>query len=171
MPIFSPKLPIHLHFTSPTIVATCEVALVDTQNTCVVVDGVFTIYTDGSDVNSDEIVSIIATAANQGAFDDAHEDIVKVTVTEVSTDGLEGGSTTPTPAPATSSSQLGLGMYLGVAAGALVVLGAAIFYRRRKNQGNVDADSTIMTPNAPTATEVPTGEATEPVYDLASINQ
>jgi hypothetical protein len=64
---------------------TCEVALVDAQNTCVVVDGVFTIYTDGSSVDSDEVVSVIATAANQGAFDDVHEDIVKVTVIEVST--------------------------------------------------------------------------------------
>jgi hypothetical protein len=164
----------HLTYISPppTIAVTCEVALVHAQDTCAVVDAVFTIYTNDTFVDSDEVISVITNAANTGAFDNAHEDVVKVTVIEVSTDGLEGGSTGPTPSPAgTGSSRLGLGMYLGVAAGALVVLGAAIFYRRRKNQANVDADSTIMTPNAAAGIEVPTGEATEPVYDLGSIHQ
>jgi hypothetical protein len=145
----------------------CEVNLLNEGDSCFVVDGIFTIYTDGTDVNSEKILSVLTEAASEGEFDDVHPDVVKVTIVSVTPGGIEGIS--PTSSPASRSSQLGLGMYLGVAAGALVVIGAAIFYRRRRNQSQVDADSTIMTPQP--GGEVAPDTAQEPSYDLVSINQ
>ena len=131
------------------------------------VDGTLTVFTNGTDVNSEQLLSVLIKAASEGAFDDLHPDVVKVTIVPVTPGDVEGNS--PTASPASRSSQLGLGMYLGVAAGALVVIGAAIFYRRRRIQSHVDADSTIMTPQV--GGEVAPTTAQEPSYDLASINQ
>ena len=136
------------------------------ENPCFVVDGIFTVYTDGTGVDSEEILSVLTKAASNGDFDNVHADVVKVTIVSLTPGGVEGS---PTPSPAAGrSSQLGLGMYLGVAAGAMLVIGAAIFYRRRRNQSHVDADSTIMTPHA--GNEVVPGTPQEPVYNLASIH-
>lgn len=145
----------------------CNIKLLNEGDPCFVVDGIFTVYTDGTDVNSEELLSVLTKAASEGEFDDVHPDVVRVTIVTVTPGGVEENS--PTASPASRSSQLGLGMYLGVAAGALVVIGAAIFYRRRRNQSQVDADSTIMTPQV--GGEVAPDTAQEPSYDLASINQ
>lgn len=144
----------------------CQVKLVNDGDLCFVVDGIFTVYTDGTDADSEALVSVLTKAAGDGEFDDVHADVVKVTIVSATPGGVEGSS--PTPSPVGRSSQLGLGMYLGVAAGALLVIGAAIFYRRRRNQSHVDADSTIMTPHA--GSEVAAGTSQEPVYNLGSIN-
>ena len=146
------------------ITANCTVELTNNADPCFVVDGIFTIYTDGTDVNSQALLSLLAAASLEGAFNGVHPDIVQVYVCSEDSNGIEGGFPSPTSAPAGRNSQLGLGMYLGVAAAALLVIGAVLFYRRRLNQANVDADSTILTPNA----GVPNNSQ---VYDLNSINQ
>jgi hypothetical protein len=137
-------------------------------NTCTAVDGILTIYTGGYSSMADSILVALISAANSGAFSDVHKDIVQVTVISVDPNRFQGSTSSPTPSPPTGrSSQLGLGMYLGVAAGALIVIGAAIFYRRqRKQQSNVDTDSTVITPNAPGNMN-----AQDTSYDLVSINR
>jgi hypothetical protein len=69
--------------------------------------------------------------------------------------------------------ELGLGMCLAIAAaGALLVIGDAIFYRRCRNQSHVHADYTIMTPYYYAGgSEVAASALQEPGYNLASINQ
>ena len=58
----------------------CEVSLVDGGNPCSVVDGLSTIFTDGSDVDGDAASSGITTAVNNEEFNEAHVDIVKVVI-------------------------------------------------------------------------------------------
>ena len=58
----------------------CEVSLVDGGNPCSVVDGMSTIFTDGSDVDGDAVSSGITTAVNNEEFNEAHVDIVKVVI-------------------------------------------------------------------------------------------
>jgi hypothetical protein len=149
---------------------TCEVALANDNNPCTVVDGIFTIYTDGADDGLiDEVLSIITTAGNNGEFNDAHEDVVRVAIVAVTPDGSEGGENEiPTnPPPVNDGNQSYI--YVAVAAGAVLAIGAAVFYRRRRGQSsNVDADSTIMTPSL-NPREVVTNEETG-AYDLSNIN-
>lgn len=151
---------------------TCKVALTNDSNPCTVVDGVFTIYTDGADDGLiDEVISIITTAGNNGEFNDAHEDVVRVAIVAVTPTGSEGGEKPTTPPPVDDGNQSYI--YVAVAAGAVIVIGAAVLYRRRRGQSsNVDADSTIMTPSL-NPREVAINEETEEAgnaYDLSTIN-
>jgi hypothetical protein len=120
---------------------------------------------------TDSTLVALISAANSGAFNDVHPDIVQVTIISVDPNSFQGSTPSPTPSPSSGrSSQLGLGMYLGVAAGALIVIGAAIFYRRRhKQQSNVDGDSTLVTPNVPG--DVSNMNVPDSSYDLGSINR
>lgn len=142
-------------------------------NPCTVVDGVFTIYTDGADDGLiDQVLSAITTAGNNGDFNDAHEDIVRVAVVAVTPDGAEGGASgipnSPPPVDDGNRSYI----YVAVAAGAVFVIGAAVFYKRRQSQSNVDADETILTPSlnqqaAVAGDEAPTSG--REAYDLSII--
>ena len=151
----------HLFSTVP-----CQVALADDGNLCSVFDGIFTIFTDGTDVDNDAVLSVITTAASNGEFDDAHVDVLKVVIITVNPDGVADNTVEESGNQVGDSPQLGLGMYIGVAAGSLLIIGAAFFYRRSRKYSNVDTDSTIMTPRG----EAVTGETPQPVYDLSPIS-
>lgn len=114
-------------------------------------------------------MTTIETAAADGEFNEAHEDIVSIAFIDLNPDGSEG-SPTPAPGPAARTS-VGYGIYIGVAAGALVVIGAAILYKRARTQSPVDADSTIMTPplNETVDGNERGSDNAGPVYDLNPI--
>jgi hypothetical protein len=141
--------------------------MVDGGNTCFILDSVFTIFTDGNDSNeAATALSIIKQKAGAGEFDNAHSDIVKVQIVNLSPDGSEGsgtgggGNTNP-------NGRVGVAVYASVAAGVLLVIAAAVFYRRRRQQSHVDSDSTVLTPPAVVA---PTETGATPGYDMNSIS-
>jgi len=148
--------------------APCQVKITNEDNTCVLVDSEFTIYTTGS-ISQSEIrssaLNAIQNAVSDGYF--INDDIAQVTIVNYVPDPItnENAGDANTRS-AEGGEPLAATMYIVIAAGVLIVVGAAIVYRRRRNQSNVDADSTIMTPSMPPST---TPDADTPGYDLRGL--
>lgn len=143
----------------------CEITLIDDENPCYIVDSAFSVYSVGESSSIyTSAMNAVQDAVNDGLLTNA--DIVQMNVVDVNpnaavTDVAPGNEQRSNG----DGSSIAATVYISVSAGVVLIVGAAIMYRRRRMQSNVDADSTIMTPSLP-----PNKPETEtPVYDLNQV--
>jgi hypothetical protein len=113
-------------------------------NDCIVVEGSFQFYTVGNNPQDDDLPETLKDelkgAMNNGDFDDAHPEIVAVTFVEPqsapATDGLNDSD--PNQVRSSVSPSPNASLIIGASVGALLVLGALVFYRRRQSKDDDD---------------------------------
>ena len=133
----------------------CTVAKENAANGCARVEGKLTLFNDGNPWNGATLaLTTIAQQMNDGNFNNADPNIVKVTYVNITPDPVED----PTPVEnegddGNANNGIAAPIYVAIAAGAIVIVGAIFFYRRRRDNRDNDPDveSTMPTeaPNAP----------------------
>ena len=113
----------------------------DEGNSCVVVSGEMTIYSDDDESASTEMETVknaVKAAMDSGSLDDSHEDIIKVTYVDIEPNTNNGNSATGTDYGSIDKNTLAYAI-AGAILGALLIL--AVVYRQ-KNKGGKDEDTT-----------------------------
>lgn len=113
-------------------------------NNCVVISGQLTLYADeeGSATEKEAATTAIKTDMDNGRFNDAHTNIVRVTyvdLTPTSNAGNSGATTTETTNPGNDNQGVLVGIFLG--AGVLMAALVGLAYRMQ-TRGSDDDDDT-----------------------------
>lgn len=126
---------------------TCRAFVNETDGPCIVVDGEFKIYMDIFEDLDGSLGNILSDLMNENhKLDDAHPYIQKVRYIDLSADLISGYEEDETvkgnqggPTNTLSSS-----VYALIAAGTFVMVGTAIFYRRRRNAADHDGETATL---------------------------
>jgi hypothetical protein len=113
----------------------CEEYVEGYEGPCMVVDGKFTIFLDIYEELGDQLELFLIDLMNiQTALDGAHPYIEKVRYIDLRPDSITGSEEEEEEDVRQTGANTALtsGFYAVVAAGAFLVLGTAIFYRRRR---------------------------------------
>lgn len=140
------SLPLSFH----TYVVVCEEYVEGYEGPCMVVDGEFTIFLDIYEELEDVLELFLIDLMNiQTALDSAHPYIEKVRYIELRPDSITGSEEEEEEDVRQTGANTALtsGFYAVVAAGAFLVLGTAIFYRRRRARIQ-DGDTSINFPSS-----------------------
>jgi LPXTG-motif cell wall-anchored protein len=114
-------------------------------NDCVVMQGGFQVYTRGSASDNgldDALSGQVRGAMNSGKFNDGvHPEIVDIKYVELSADRSPDDSNAPNPNQVRSAgATANTAVIIGASVGALLVLGALVFYRRRQKTDDAGED-------------------------------
>mmetsp|Transcript_14488 Transcript_14488/g.22362 ORF Transcript_14488/g.22362 Transcript_14488/m.22362 type:complete len:295 (+) Transcript_14488:36-920(+) len=143
----------------------CEIALIDDENPCYVVDSAFKVYSVEKSSSIESVaMKAVKGAASNGLLNDS--DVVQITVVDIDPNAAITDVKPNTKQKSNDDdSSIAATVYISISAGVVLIVTVAIMYRRRRNQSSVDADSTIMTPSVQ-----PNRQKTEtPVYDLNKV--
>ena len=115
-----------------------------------VVDGEFVVYLDIYEELDNELAAILSNLMNvRHELDDAHPYIQKVRYVSLITDGVTGSVEKENGGvrPGGSNATLSGSFYALIAAGTFIIVGTAIFYRRRRNAADHDGETTTLDPS------------------------
>ena len=133
---------------------TCQAKTEDAV--CQLVDGALQVYTVGESEADLKLPGLLLeklkVAMNNGDFDRADEEIIRVTFVDINsiggTDELNNGDGPVQVRASSDTRTVNFGIVIGASVAALVVLGGLVFYRRRQLSKNNDDDDLGSAPGA-----------------------
>jgi hypothetical protein len=122
-----------------------------TSNTCLVVSGELTIYTnpDSADADSDKqlVLDALIRLMDEGAFVDSSNGITRVSFIQLNPTPSQTEKTDQVKPEDLDGPRVRLGVYVATAGALFALIGVAAYTRRSMNTDDVE-DSTARTPNS-----------------------